>query len=149
MRCCESSALSAQSPPSCALVCSSKTMESDDDELNGLSYNPYDLAFDRKTDLGSDSEGMDPAHSDAATGSSNPPIQHACTQFPRERLGPNAPEKAVAGLDYMDTLGLDFPLSLDPSSWGHVDCIAHPKIHYARTALMLSKELPSIITSHC
>ena len=45
----------------------------------------------------------------------------------------------------MNGLGLDLPLFLDLLSWGHADCITHPKIRYARTALMVSKELPSII----
>ncbi|KAG6373120.1 hypothetical protein JVT61DRAFT_6722 [Boletus reticuloceps] len=45
----------------------------------------------------------------------------------------------------MNGLRLDLPLFLNLLSWGDTDCTTHPKIHYARTALMVSKELPSII----
>ena len=44
----------------------------------------------------------------------------------------------------MDAQGLNLTIFLDALSWGDLDCNS-PKIRYARTGLLLSEELPSIL----
>jgi hypothetical protein len=76
----------------------------------------------------------------------NLPIQHACTRRLQEQLAPDtACHKILAVLSYMDSLSLDLPLFLDLLSWGDKACTENMKINYERTALMVSKELPSIL----
>jgi hypothetical protein len=74
------------------------------------------------------------------------PIQYTHTRQLRQQLGSHPAGKVAAVLRYMNTLGLNLPLFLDLLSWSDPECVTDPKIHYERSALMLSEELPSIIS---
>jgi len=54
-----------------------------------------------------------------------------------------APVKHV--LTIMDSLGINVPIFLDALSWGDAECIQDAKTRYARSFLMNSEELPSIL----
>ncbi|KAJ7272232.1 hypothetical protein C8J57DRAFT_1435196 [Mycena rebaudengoi] len=45
----------------------------------------------------------------------------------------------------MDALGINLPIFLHALSWGDASCITDAKIRYARSSLMVSKELPGIL----
>jgi hypothetical protein len=77
-----------------------------------------------------------------------PTIQLKRTQFLRENL--QLQGKDVAGpirqvLTAMDEAGIDLTILLDGVSWGTPDCTRDAKIRYARSTLLNSKELPSIL----
>ena len=115
---------------------SSAVYPPDDEEVN------YSLfSFDRpQPNLACELDAKYQAHL------KNPPIQHARTCRLREQLAPDIScHKVLAVLNYMDSLGLDLPLFLDLLSWGDKGCTENMKINYECTALMVSKELPSIL----
>jgi hypothetical protein len=66
-------------------------------------------------------------------------------QSRRDKLGPDIVNKVCKVLDVMKRLGLNLTLFLDAVSWGDSECIANPTIRIARTGLMTSTELPSIL----
>lgn len=95
----------------------------------------YDPASDEKVFSDTD---MDP--------DPEPPLSHRNTAQLRRNLDPHElPHKIEAVLSTMDTLGINLPIFLDALSWGDPACTKHPKIRYARTALMTSVELPDIL----
>ncbi|KIK79099.1 hypothetical protein PAXRUDRAFT_162190, partial [Paxillus rubicundulus Ve08.2h10] len=63
----------------------------------------------------------------------------------RETLMGNVAVKVLTVLSSMDSVGLNLPLFLDFLSWGDQECVINAKIRYARTALMVSAELPGIL----
>lgn len=68
------------------------------------------------------------------------------TQFLHERLDPEQMvDKVREVLRVMAQLGINLVLFLDALSWGDPACIADPKVCSARTGLMKSRELPSIL----
>ena len=78
----------------------------------------------------------------------NPPIQLDNTHKLRERQVqfPYSIAACVRTILYfMDAMGLNLPLFLDYLSWGDVECVQDPRIHYERTALMVSDELPIVL----
>lgn len=54
-------------------------------------------------------------------------------------------ERVLKVLDYMTELQLDLPLLLDAICWGSSSLTSNPTVRFARTALMVSKQLPQII----
>jgi hypothetical protein len=48
-------------------------------------------------------------------------------------------------LAYIGKQGMNLPLFLDAVSWGNSSCTADAAVRYARTALMVSDELPGIL----
>ncbi|KAI0744525.1 hypothetical protein C8Q76DRAFT_804787 [Earliella scabrosa] len=79
----------------------------------------------------------------------HPPIQLQQTHALRARLENSQflsmVERVCAVLKYMEDLEMNLPIFLDALSWGDDDCIVNPKVQYARTALMVSEELPRIL----
>lgn len=77
-----------------------------------------------------------------------PAIQHRRTQNLREDLrlkGKDVAEPIRFVLSVMDEVGIDITIFVDGVSWGTPDCVQDAKIRYARSALLKSKELPSIL----
>ena len=72
------------------------------------------------------------------------PIQVEATQSLHEQLDGPLLENVMNVLQFMDEQGLNITIFLDALSWGDPDCNS-PKIRYARTGLLLSEELPSIL----
>src|SRR5882762_3229190 len=107
--------------------------DSDSDlDPDDVDYNPRDIESGRE-----DSEEE-----------AGPAIQLQRTQLLQENLQHQG--KDVAGpvrqvLTAMDEAGIDLTILLDGVSWGTPDCIQDAKIQYARSTLLSSKELPSIL----
>ena len=57
----------------------------------------------------------------------------------------NLADRIRKGLEYLGQLGLNLELLLDGISWGDSECTQDPVIRNARTSLLHSKELPSIL----
>ena len=72
------------------------------------------------------------------------PRQHTLNMRMR-LMGQDIATKVKATLAFMDSQGINLPIFLDALSWGDRGCHSDPKIKYARTALMVSEELPSIL----
>jgi hypothetical protein len=49
-------------------------------------------------------------------------------------------------LSFMKQKKINLPIFLDALSWGDAGCRSDPEIQYARTSLMVSEELPGILT---
>ncbi|KIK90933.1 hypothetical protein PAXRUDRAFT_27220 [Paxillus rubicundulus Ve08.2h10] len=74
------------------------------------------------------------------------PIQRARTRALRGKLaGQDIAGKITNILTAVQDEGMDLPLFLDMLFWGHPDCHAQAKFHYARTSLLVSEELPNIL----
>jgi hypothetical protein len=109
----------------------SEVIPTDSNSDLDVDYNPRDIESGRE-----DSEEVGPA------------IQLQRTQLLRENLQRQG--KDVAGpirqvLTAMDEAGIDLTILLDGVSWGTPDCIQDAKIRYARSTLLSSKELLSIL----
>ena len=74
-----------------------------------------------------------------------PAIEVINTQLLHERMDGQMVDKVHEVLRVMAQLGINLVLFLDAMSWGNPACIADPKVHSARTGLMKSQELPSIL----
>ncbi len=114
-----------------------------EDEEDDLDYQPPSTSgYD--SDRLSDESDWDPVPLEDEP--EEPPIHLRNTRAMRERLGSTSKlECVVKILQYMDSLNMNLPIFLDALSWGDDACIAHPKVQYARTALMVSEELPRIL----
>lgn len=53
--------------------------------------------------------------------------------------------KVIQILRFMDSIGMNIPIFLDALSWGDNSCTQNAKVRYERSALLNSRELPSII----
>lgn len=60
--------------------------------------------------------------------------------------GQDMARKIRAILFFMEGQGINLPIFLDALSWGDPACSSDPKIKYARTSLMVSIELPGILS---
>ncbi|KAK7059555.1 hypothetical protein R3P38DRAFT_3167995 [Favolaschia claudopus] len=90
------------------------------------------------TDSGSESESEDVGP--------GLPIYAAQTAALRENLDSNhLAQKVKHVLAVMDALGINLPIFLDALSWGDSNCTQDAKIRYARSALLTSTELQSIL----
>jgi hypothetical protein len=68
------------------------------------------------------------------------------TRFLKNNLiGHNITNKVKAILHFMDSQNMNLPIFLDALSWGDQGCHSDSKIQYARTALLVSDELPGIL----
>lgn len=75
------------------------------------------------------------------------PIQLGHTANLRASLvGQNVAQKVRATLFFMEEQGINLPIFLDALSWGDTGCSSDHKIRYARTSLMVSTELPGILS---
>lgn len=116
---------------------------SDDEE--GQDYNPLDDGYDsdRLSDT-SDWEAPPKVEDEKAH-----PVQLGQTRMRWEELrAKNADLRllVVKVLCTMDVLGLNLPIFLSLLCWGNDACISDPKIRYERTGLMVSEELPKILS---
>ena len=80
------------------------------------------------------------------TSASDPHIRHtdACRQF-LDASG-DITERVIKILDLMDDLHVNLPIFLWAISWNVEELISNARVRFARTTLMLSKELPGILT---
>ena len=122
-----------------------------DNDLYGLflsGHIPHGLAHEVESDPEPDKEDFPSNIAESTADSLSPPIQVVQTRQLRKHLGTGAAvaDKVAAVLHYMNSVGLNLTLFLDLVSWGDEECVTHPKICYERTGLMVSKELPSILS---
>lgn len=111
-------------------------IEENDNGLGETLRNENDEADNCTGDLSDDDEELLPPE----------PIQLRNTEIlKRQLVGQNILAKVTAVLHCMDRQGLNLPLFLDALSWGDVACHADAKVQYARTALMVSSEVPGIL----
>ena len=124
--------------------------ESDDDLYGPFSsgHIPHSLAHEVESDPEPDEEDFPSNIAESAADSLSPLIQVVQTRQLREHLGTGAAaaDKVAAVLHYMNSVGLNLTLFLDLVSWGDEECVTHPKIRCEQTGLMVSKELPSILS---
>jgi hypothetical protein len=74
------------------------------------------------------------------------PVPLRNTRSMRARLiGQDVTAKVKNTLRFMDSQSINLPIFLDALSWGDPGCHSDPKVQYARTALMVSDELPGIL----
>ena len=74
------------------------------------------------------------------------PIHQTNTRALKEKLHAATVLPTVKNtLHYMQSQGLNLPLFLHALSWGNENCILDEQVQYARTSLMVSKELPKIL----
>jgi hypothetical protein len=114
--------------------------EFNNDNLCGLfssGHIPGGLAHKVDSDLEFDDED---------DSSLNIPIQVTHTHCLRESLGTNTTTKVASIFHHMTTLGLNLSLFLNLLSWSDQYYITHPKIYYKWSMLIVSKELPSILS---
>ena len=74
-----------------------------------------------------------------------PAIQLTHNQTLRDRLQGDIVDKVCHILRVMEQLGLNLTLFLDAVSWGDPKCVSNPIIRNARSGLMISTELPTIL----
>ena len=74
-----------------------------------------------------------------------PAIQHQHTQHLRNCMTGRLVDKIQYIFGVMDRLGINLTIFLDAVSWGDGECTANSKIHYERSGLMKSDELPQIL----
>jgi hypothetical protein len=55
-------------------------------------------------------------------------------------------ERVVQILEFMEELHVNLPIFLWAISWNVEELVSHPKARFARTTLMISEELPGILT---
>jgi hypothetical protein len=105
----------------------------------------YVLAYDTldDSDINLDPIGHDSSSEDSEE--IGPAIQLTHNQTRRSRLQGNVVDKVCHVLHVMEELGLNLTLFLDAVSWGDPKCTSNPTIRNARTGLMTSSELPSIL----
>ncbi|KAI0756500.1 hypothetical protein C8Q80DRAFT_1278719 [Daedaleopsis nitida] len=115
--------------------------DENDEDADTLNHNTeYD------SDRLSDASDWDPVEVRDEEVPRVPPIHLAQTRALRDRLSSaNKAERVVAILEHMESLDMNVPIFLDALSWGDDGCISNAKIQYARTALMVSEELPGIL----
>jgi hypothetical protein len=103
----------------------------------------YDTSDDSDTNFGP--IGHDSSSEDSEEIGLGPAIQLTHNQTRRDRLQGDITDKVCHVLHVMEELGLNLTLFLDSLSWGDQKCISNPMIRNARTGLMTSAELPSIL----
>jgi hypothetical protein len=74
-----------------------------------------------------------------------PAIQHPHTQHLCNCRTARLVDKIQYIFEVMDPLSINLTIFLDAVSWGDGECMANSKIHYERSGLMKSDELPQIL----
>ena len=106
---------------------------------NELSYESSD------SDINSGTIGHDSSSELEVETQVGPAIQVTHNQTRRDRLQGDIADKVCHVLRVTEDLGLNLTLFLDSVSWGDPKCTSNPMIRNARTGLMTSTELPSIL----
>lgn len=108
---------------------------------------PFDNSYP-DDDYEESSSGSDTDHCHKSESEDEPadPLHLNNTRHLEARLDPNNLFSTVKDtLALWKSRGINLPLFLDAVSWGDEACISDPQVRYARTALMVSDELPGIM----
>jgi hypothetical protein len=88
---------------------------------------------------------INPSLSEGEENDVGPAIEVINTQNLRVRMEGRMVDKVREVLHVMARLGINLTIFLDAVSWGDPECTADAKVRSARTGLMKSQELPSIL----
>ncbi|KAJ7939781.1 hypothetical protein B0H13DRAFT_1586990 [Mycena leptocephala] len=120
--------------------------DDDPDDFDFLYADDWDLELDDSLEHVDDEPDNCDANLSDDEREVNEPIQLSYVRRAKAQLeGADVLEKVKKILKLMADEHLPLPLFLDALSWGESECISDKTCSYARTALMVSDELPRIL----
>jgi hypothetical protein len=79
-------------------------------------------------------------------GTSDPHLKQTNAYYRYLAVSGDMAERVIKILQYMEELHINLPIFLWAISWNVEELVSNPQARFARTALMLSEELPGILT---